>query len=148
LDIDYQAVQDLFSSVEQRIMGVLVDENQAAERGKLRELIGFESITALRYTLLMLARERTLQDVQRGKQKLMKMAVGANPVMDENVARLHHELAKFLKLDEEPRHRLRQWIPTSQMGNLQTMLKALESEKEYRNYTKTQAIFKRVVNKL
>lgn len=139
---DFQDLQDLFSAVEQRIMGALLDKTAEAGREKLRERIGADSITALRYTLMLLSREQTLDEVRRKNESVLSRARGGDPIMDEEVARLHKGLFDCLDGDRTSRERLRRWVLPASMSQLQKMLKALESEKEYQNYRRTEKIFK------
>jgi hypothetical protein len=140
--LDFQELQDMFSAVEQRIMGAFLDETARAERQRLRERIGPDSITALRYTLMLLSREQTLEEVRRKSVTALSKARGGDPILDEEVARLHKGLLDCLSGDKASRDRLRSWVPAASMGQLQKILKALESEKEYQNYRRTEKLFK------
>ena len=140
--LDFQELQDMFSAVEQRIMGGFLDETAEAERQRLRERIGPDSITALRYTLMLLSREQTLEEARRKSVTALSKARGGDPILDEEVARLHKALLDCLSGDKASRDRLRSWVPAASMGQLQKILKALESEKEYQNYRRTEKLFK------
>ncbi len=145
LDIDYGELEDLFSGVEERIMAAFIDEKASGERERLRATIGQDSITALRYTLMLLGREATFEEVQRSRKGVLRKALGADMVLDQDIARLHQALAKFLSADRTARDNLRRWVRPDAMGNLQKMLKAMESEKEYENYRKTEQVFKNLL---
>ena len=88
------------------------------------------------------AREQTLEEVRRKSVTALSKARGGDPILDEEVARLHKALLDCLSGDKASRDRLRSWVPAASMGQLQKILKALESEKEYQNYRRTEKLFK------
>lgn len=142
LRIDYTELQDAFESVD-TVVGDALDGN-IADRTKLRKKLGGESfIKRLRFLLALLARETVFKSqFAKYKDELEKVSFPRDT--NANFVRLYSNMLQFTAGDERDRNILSKNITPFEMGHLNTMLKALENEIQYREYKSTQEIFKNI----
>jgi hypothetical protein len=111
---------------------------------KWRREAGVEVIEALRRVLMLLPREEVFESVKKEKPNVLKTLSrdvhSSNPDLDA----LYHFLLDFLFSGKNARDHLRKTIRPLEMGQLQTMMKALTTEENYASYTKTQDLFSQI----
>ena len=138
--VDTADVRDVFDDVEVQVIGLL--EGHGSDlRQKWRQEAGLQAIEALRRVLMLLPREEVFESVKKTKPKVLgalsRDIHSSNPDIDA----LYHFLLDFLYSGRNARDHIRKAITPLEMGQLQTMMKALTTEENYASYTKTQDLF-------
>ncbi len=142
LRVDYLELEDNFESIDTDIRNAIRDTTE--DRSKLRMKLGGESfIKRLRYLLTLLARENVFA-LQFAKHKEELKAVSFPKSTHHDFVRLYTTLLQFTNADERDRNSLRKHIKPYDMGQMHSMLKALENETQYREYKSTQEIFENI----
>jgi len=134
-DLDTASLSDLFDTVEHRVTGLI--ESDEITRRSWGEDTGVDSIIALRHVLMLLSREMTYLDVQKKKPSILRSLKSRITTPNADIELLYRGLHQFLQSGPRAREEIRRLITTARLGYLQTTLKALVSEKDYRSYVAT-----------
>lgn len=138
--VDYDEMIDSLGEVTRRVQK-LIDEGTEDDRKKFRELIGEKFIQNLRFSLILLSKDSELRRHRDVARRILSQSGAGDLVMEVSMGKLMTSLSSFLGFEPVTRDRLRKFVPPAEMAFLQKMLKALESEAEYKNFKRTTEIF-------
>lgn len=138
--IDVADVRDVFDVVEFRVIN-LIQDPESSHRQTWRQEVGIDKIEAVRHVLMLLSREEVLEKVTTTKPRILSALSRDIHSPDSDLDTLYHFLLEFLKSGKSARNHIRKTITPLEMGQLQTMMKALTSEAGHAAYARTEHLF-------
>jgi hypothetical protein len=138
--IDSADVRDVFDAVEFRVIN-LIQDPETGHRQIWRQEAGIGAIEAVRHVLMLLSREEVLEKVTTTRPRIVRALSTDLHSSDSDLDTLYHFLLEFLKSGKNARSHIRKAITPLEMGQLQTMMKALTSEENHAAYSRTENLF-------
>ncbi len=138
--IDVADVRDVFDAMEFRVIN-LIQDPESSHRQIWRQEAGIDKIQALRRVLMLLSREEVLEKVTATKPRILRALTPDLHSSDQDLDTLYHFLLEFLRSGRSARSHIRKTITPMEMGQLQTMMKALTSEADHAAYSRTENLF-------